>query len=109
MSRERARRRAEREQAAAEDRERRERERLRRARADRRRDAVRSAVPRRRPAPGLLAARSRRRMAWLLGAVVVVQVVTWPLLPSWSARLVLLAVCLMLVPLLWVVMFGRLG
>jgi Flp pilus assembly protein TadB len=109
VSRERAHRRAERERAAAVERERRARVRARQERSRRRREAVRSALPERRRSTGLLAARRRRRLAWLLGTVVVVQVVAWPFLPSWTARVVLLAICLMLVPLAWVLMFGRVG
>ena len=108
MSRDRARRRAEREAAAAEDRVRSAHVRERRERRERRRAAVRGLVPDR-PSlrPGLLARRRRRRLAVLIGIIVALCLVSWPLLPDWGARLVVLGLALLAAPVAWVLAFGR--
>lgn len=108
MAKDRARRRAEREAVEAAAR----RQRARRNRWVQRRrrvgDRVRGWLPRRpRTAPGLLAARRRRRMAMLLGVIVIICAISWPLLPDWGGRIMVLAAALMLAPVAWVLSFGR--
>ena len=67
-----------------------------------------SAVPDRpKVAPGLLARRRRRRLAALALGIVAIQVITWPFLPTWSARLVVLGLTLLAAPVAWVLSFGR--
>lgn len=75
---------------------------------DRVRHSVASALPDRpKVAPGLLARRRRRRlMAFALG-VVAIQALTWPFLPTWTARLVVLGLTLLAAPVVWVLSFGR--
>lgn len=108
MAKERARRRAEREAAAQVERARRAKQVRRRERARRRRERVRGLLPGRpHTTPGLLARRRRRRMAALAGLIVVVCAVTWPLLPDWGGRLIVLVGLLMLAPVAWVLSFGR--
>lgn len=109
MAKERARRRAEREAAAERDREARARRRARQQRVDRVRGALASAVPDApRRAPGLLAARRRRRLLVFALGVLLIQVVLWPLLPSWGARVLALVLTLVAAPIAWVLAFGRL-
>lgn len=109
MAKERARRRAEREAAAARDREQRARKRARRERLDKGREALSAMVPDApRLAPGLLARRRRRRLIAFAVVIVVVQVVLWPILPSWTARFVVLVLSLVAAPIAWVLAFGRL-
>ena len=108
MAKDRARRRAEREAQAAREREERARTRARKERLDRGRKALTSLVPDApKRAPGLLARRRRRRLMAFGAGILVVQLVLWPLLPSWSARLVVLALCLIAAPIVWVLSFGR--
>ncbi|MEZ5115621.1 MAG: hypothetical protein R2737_05055 [Candidatus Nanopelagicales bacterium] len=110
MSRERARRRAERERLVAEAAVRRAKARERAERADRRRQRARSMLPTRTRwgrSSGELARRNRRRMWWFVGIIAAVQLVVWPLLPGWGPRLVLLAVCLLAAPVAWVILFDR--
>lgn len=57
--------------------------------------------------PGLLARRRRRRLAALAGIIVVICAVTWPLLPDWGGRIIVLVGLLMLAPVAWVMSFGR--
>jgi Flp pilus assembly protein TadB len=108
MAKERARKRAEREAAAARDREKRARKRARRDRLDRGKRAVTSLVPDApKRTPGLLARRRRRRlMAFGLG-VIAICAITWPFLPSWTARVVVLVLALIAAPVVWVLSFGR--
>ena len=108
MAKDRARRRAEREAQRAREREERARSRARRERIDRGRQAISSMVPDApRLAPGILARRRRRRLMAFAAAVVMIQVVTWPFLPTWGARLVVLALTLLAAPVAWVLSFGR--
>ena len=57
--------------------------------------------------PGLLARRRRRRLAALAGIIAVICAVTWPLLPDWGGRIIVLVGLLMLAPVAWVMSFGR--
>ena len=108
MAKERARKRAEREAAAAREREQRARRRARKERVDRVRNSVASAMPERpKVAPGLLARRRRRRLMAFGLAIIAIQVIAWPFLPSWTARLVVLGLTLLAAPVVWVLSFGR--
>lgn len=109
MAKERARRRAEREVAAQREREHRARRRVRQERVARVRQAIGSALPDApRRAPGLLAARRRRRIIAFVLAVIALQLVLWPFLPSWGARILALVLTLVAAPIAWVLAFGRL-
>ena len=106
MSKERAKARAERERLRSIEVQQRARERRRREWWQRRREALSALIPR----PGtdsLLARRARRRMAWVIGGIVAVQLVLWPIVGSWGPRLLVLGFCLLLVPLIWVLLFDR--
>jgi len=108
MAKERARKRAEREAAAAKEREKRARQRARRERVDKVKGAVAAAVPDKpRVTPGLLARKRRRRLLAFALAIVAICAVTWPFLPSWTARIVVLVLALLAVPVVWVLSFGR--
>ena len=108
MAKERARKRAEREAAAVREREERARRRARQERRERTRRAIGSVVPDRpRVAPGLLARRRRRRLLVFALGVIAIQVIAWPFLPSWSARLLVLVLTLIAAPVVWVLSFGR--
>jgi len=108
MAKERARKRAEREAAALEQRERRTKQRRRADRVQRRRQRLRAMLPDKpHTTPGLLARRRRRRLAALVGIIVVVCAITWPLLPDWGARIIVLVGLLMAAPVAWVLSFGR--
>jgi Flp pilus assembly protein TadB len=108
MAKERARKRAEREAVQAAEREKRARKRVRRERIDRGKRAVASLVPDApKRTPGLLARKRRRRLfAFALG-IVAICALTWPFLPSWTARLVVLVLVLLAAPVVWVMSFGR--
>jgi len=106
MSKERAKARAERQRLRSIEVQQRARERRRREWWQRRRDALSSLVPR----PGtdsLLARRARRRFAWVLGGIAAVQLVVWPIAGSWGPRLLVLGLCLLMAPLVWVLLFDR--
>lgn len=108
MAKDRARRRAEREAAADRLRVHRQMQRQRTDRARRRRARIRALIPDRpNVTPGLLARRRRRRLAALTGIIVIICAITWPLLPDWGGRLVVLAGLLMAAPVAWVLSFGR--
>jgi len=108
MAKERARKRAEREATKARERDERARKRARRERLDRGKQAITSLVPDApRRAPGLLARRRLRRLIAFAAGICLIQVVLWPLLPSWTARLVVLALTLVAAPVVWVLSFGR--
>ena len=118
MSKERARRRAEREAAAEEDRRRRA---ARRHRSETRAHVVGSVTAPASHAQSRIArwwrrtyppqdpfARRRRRQAFVVLAIfLVVQVLAWWLLPSWSARGLVLLVSLFLLPVVRVLLFDR--
>jgi len=107
MSKERARRRAQREAQAAVERQRRAREQVRRTRVR----AVRARLtsPMRRSAePNSALARQRRRQnGVLLAGLVAVNAVVWLLSPSWLLRGAVIVLCLLAWPLLLVVCFDR--
>lgn len=108
MAKERARKRAEREAAQAAEREKRARKRVRRERMQKVRGAVASAVPDRpKVTPGLLARKRRRRLLAFALGIAAICVLTWPFLPSWTARIVVLVLALLAAPVVWVISFGR--
>ncbi|TEX50459.1 MAG: hypothetical protein B7C55_10710 [Actinomycetales bacterium mxb001] len=108
MAKERARKRAEREAQAARDRQERARTRARKERLDRGKKALTSLVPDApKRTPGLLARRRRRRLMAFAATIMLIQVIVWPLLPTWTARLVVLALSLVIAPVAWVLAFGR--
>jgi Flp pilus assembly protein TadB len=110
VSKERARRRAEREQTAARDAE------LRAARAERlrrreqRRKAVRSVLPgtpRAGRQTGILARRARIRTGLLISLLVFVNIVVWIVRPDWEARLGVLVIGILVFPVLRTLLFPR--
>jgi hypothetical protein len=118
VSKERARRRAEREAAAAEQRRRREAQRKRAAT----RASVASAVSapvtrsgnaltrwwrRRYPKGDPLAPRRRRRFLILLAIFLGIQAVGWFLFPEWNVRLLVLMVSALVLPVINVLLFDR--
>ena len=46
-------------------------------------------------------------MAWMLGGIAAVQIILWPIVGSWGPRLLVLALCLLMAPLVWVLLFDR--
>lgn len=108
MAKDRARRRAEREAQHAREREERARSRARRERIDRGKQAIASIVPDApKLTPGILARRRRRRLLAFAAGIAMIQAVTWPFLPNWGSRLVVLALTLLAAPVVWVLSFGR--
>ena len=57
--------------------------------------------------PGLLARKRRRRLLAFALGIVAICVLTWPFLPSWTARIVVLVLALLAAPVVWVMSFGR--
>lgn len=117
MSKERAKRRAEREQVAAHQRELRAKKRERRERASAAgrkvttpftaaADLVKTALVGRGSAEPILARRARRRAWMLLGSALALQIILWPIVPGWPGHLLTLLITLMALPLIWVVLFG---
>lgn len=45
-------------------------------------------------------------MTFVLG-IVLIQVILWPFLPSWGARILTLGLTLLAAPVVWVLSFGR--
>ena len=106
MSKERAKARAERERARAVEVQQRARQRRRHEWWQRRREALSALVPR----PGndsLLARRARRRLGYVIGGIIAVQIVVWPIVGAWGPRLLVLGLCLLMAPLVWVIAFDR--
>ncbi|MFI6521597.1 hypothetical protein ACIBF1_39020 [Spirillospora sp. NPDC050679] len=110
MSKERARRRAEREAAAAKAAAERAERDARLARRRARRDRLAALVPkpvRYRRAGGVLAQRRRVQNRLTFGVFLAVQIAGWFLLATWPARLALLALSLFLVPVFVTLAFDR--
>lgn len=108
MSKERARRRAERERLAAEKAAQRaarlERERRSRARWA----ALRRLLPGRRSRPtGILARRARVRSSILALVLLVLVIVVWVTRPDWAARVGIVIVCVLAYPVLRALLFPR--
>jgi hypothetical protein len=55
----------------------------------------------------LLARRRRRRLTAFVLGIIAIQALTWPFLPSWTGRLVVLGLTLLAAPVVWVLSFGR--
>lgn len=100
MSKERARRRAEREREAAIRQAAREREVRRRSRARARRQALTRWVPRPHLTPGVLAARRRTELMATVGLLLLLNLLVWLVRPDWAARLGALVVSVLVFPLL---------
>jgi Flp pilus assembly protein TadB len=98
MSKERARRRAEREREAAIRAEAREREAQRRARRRTRKQAWTGWIPRPHLTPGVLAARRRTELRAAFGLLFLVNLVVWLVRPDWAARLGALVVSAVVFP-----------
>ena len=98
MSKERARRRAEREREAALKAEARRRDDERRARSRARRQAVTGWFPRPHLTPGVLAARRRAEMGAAVGILLLLNLLVWLVRPDWAARLGALVVSLVVFP-----------
>jgi Flp pilus assembly protein TadB len=107
MSRERARRRAEREREQAIRAAARAREDERRQRAAARRRSLGALVPRARRTPGVLAARQRRQVWVTVAVLLAVNVVVWVVSPAWSVRTVIAMVSLLAAPVLHTLLFRR--
>jgi hypothetical protein len=100
MSKERARRRAERERAAAARAAVHAREAERRARTRARKAALSRWLPRSRLLPGELAARRRREVAVTVAILVALNLLVWIVRPDWESRLAAAAVSLLVAPVL---------
>ena len=98
MSKERARRRAEREREAAIRRASRERAAERRSRA--RRQALTGWLPRPHLTPGVLAARRRAELMATIGVLLLLNLLVWLVRPDWAARLGALVVSVLVFPVL---------
>ena len=107
MSRERARRRAEREREAAERAAQRRREAERRARAAARRTALVGWVPRPHLTPGVIAARRRRELGAAVALLLVLNALVWFLRPDWAARLGALVVSIVVFPVVHLMVSKR--
>ena len=100
MSKERARRRAEREREAAIRRASRERAAERRSRSRARRQALTGWLPRPHLTPGVLAARRRTELMATIGVLLLLNLLVWLVRPDWAARLGALVVSVLVFPVL---------
>ena len=107
MSKERARRRAEREREQAIRAAARAAEEERRQRRDARRRAVSGLVPSPRWRPGLLARRRRRQVATTAAILLALNVVVWIVSDHWAARVLALMVSLLVAPVVHTMLFRR--
>lgn len=98
MSKERARRRAEREREAAIKQAAHQREMERRTRAQARRRALTGWIPRPHLTPGVLAARRRTELMATLGLLFLLNLLVWLVRPDWAARLGALVVSAVVFP-----------
>ena len=98
MSKERARRRAEREQEAAIRRAAREHEVERRSRSRARRQALTGWMPKPHLTPGVLAARRRTELMATIGLLLLLNLLVWLVRPDWAARLGALVVSVLVFP-----------
>ncbi|HEX3221351.1 MAG TPA: hypothetical protein VHR35_02190 [Nocardioides sp.] len=98
MSKERARRRAEREREAAIKQAAHQREVERRTRAQARRRALTGWIPRPHLTPGVLAARRRTELMATLGLLFLLNLLVWLVRPDWAARLGALVVSAVVFP-----------
>ncbi len=72
-----------------------------------RRSSLTGWLPTPRWQPGLLARRRRRQVAATLGVLLVLNILVWVFLPSWSAMLGALVVSLLVAPVLHTLFFRR--
>jgi Flp pilus assembly protein TadB len=107
MSKERARRRAEREQEAALRAAARQREAERKSRTRARKQAVAGLVPRPRLQPGMLAARRRTELMATFGLLLLLNILVWLVRPDWAARLGALLVSAIVFPVVRLMMQRR--
>jgi Flp pilus assembly protein TadB len=107
VSKERARRRAERERETALRIAARRRDEQRRARARGRKQALTGWLPRRHATPGVLAARRRAELTATIGLLFLVNVLVWLVRPDWAARLAALVVSLVVFPVVRLVVSRR--
>jgi Flp pilus assembly protein TadB len=110
VSKERARRRAERELVAVRESERRAAQAERRRRREQRRSAARALLPgaaRRGRQNGILARRARLRTGFLVALLAFVNVVVWIVRPDWEARLGVLVIGILAFPVLRTLLFPR--
>ena len=107
MSKERARRRAEREQEAALKAAARRRDLERKARSRSRRQSLTGWVPRPRLQPGVLAARRRTELMATFGLLFLLNLLVWLVRPDWAARLGALVVSAVVVPVVRLAMQRR--
>jgi Flp pilus assembly protein TadB len=98
MSKERARRRAEREQEAAVRQAAHERQAERRTRSQARKRALTGWVPRPHLTPGVIAARRRTELMATFGLLLVLNILVWVMRPDWAARLGALVVSAVVFP-----------
>src|ERR1700712_3899525 len=98
MSKERARRRAEREREAAAKQAARERDAVRRARSRARKRALTGWIPRPHLTPGVLAARRRTELMATFGLLLLINLLVWLIRPDWAARLGALVVSAVVFP-----------
>lgn len=107
MSKERARRRAEREQEAALKAAARQRDLERRARSRSRRQSLTGWFPRPRLQPGVLAARRRTELMATFGLLFLLNLLVWLVRPDWAARLGALVVSAVVFPVVRLAMQRR--
>ena len=107
MSKERARRRAEREQEAARRAAARQREAERRARSRARRRTLTGWIPRPHLQPGVLAARRRTELTAAFGLLFLLNLLVWLVRPDWAARLGALVVSAVVFPVVRLMMQRR--
>jgi Flp pilus assembly protein TadB len=107
MSKERARRRAEREHEAALKAAARQRQSERTARSRARRRAVAGWLPRPHLQPGVLAARRRAELMATFGLLFLVNLLVWLVRPDWAARLGALVVSAVVFPVVRLMMQRR--
>jgi len=108
MSKERARRRAEREREVAVQAAARAAEAERRERRSARAAVLTSRLPQRRPRPSsILAQRRRRQTGVVIGILVFLNVLVWLFVLGWAARFGALLVSLLAAPVLYTLMFRR--
>ncbi len=107
MSKERARRRAEREREAALRAAARQREAERKSRTRARKKAVTGLVPRPRLQPGVLAARRRKELTATFGLLLLLNILVWLVRPDWAARLGALLVSAIVFPVVRLMMHRR--
>jgi hypothetical protein len=98
VSKERARRRAERERAAAAQAAARQRTAERRARTTARRRALTGWIPRPHFVPGVIAARRRAELMAAVGVLLLLNLLVWIVRPDWAARLGALVVSIVVFP-----------